>query len=84
MKTRRAGKIAGHFLRVTLGQHYTTTRFFRPNQINRSHAIHILSIQIDIRVLEMLRYNQVKNIKMSFYASHMKQSFSALILINES
>ena len=43
-----------------------------------------LSNQIDIRAHEMLSYNQFKNIKMSFFASHMKQSFSALILINES
>ena len=35
----------------------------------------MLSIQIDIKSLELVIYNLFNNIKLSFFASHMKSSF---------
>ena len=42
----------------------------RTNQ--RSHSIHMLSIQIDTKNLELIIYHQFNNIKLSFFASHIK------------
>ena len=38
-------------------------------------SIHMLSIQIDTKSLKFLIYYQFNNIKLSFFASHMKLSF---------
>ena len=39
-----------------------------------SNSIHILSIQINIKSLELVIYHQFNNIKLSFFASHMKST----------
>ena len=49
--------------------------------IKRSHPINMLSIQIDTKSLERVIYHQFNNIKLSFFASHMKSS-SPLCLID--
>ena len=41
----------------------------------RSQSIHMLSIQIDTKSLELVINHQINNIKLSFFASHMKRSF---------
>ena len=43
--------------------------------IKRSHSIHMLNIQIDTKSLELVIYHQFNNIKLPFFASHMKSSF---------
>ena len=43
--------------------------------IKRSHPINMLSIQIDTKSLELVINHQFNNIKLSFFASHMKSSF---------
>ena len=40
-----------------------------------SHPIHILSIQIDTKSLELLINHQINNIKFSFFTSNIKLSF---------
>ena len=44
-------------------------------QIKMSHSIHILSIQIDTKRLELSIYHQFNNIKLSFFASPIFASF---------
>ena len=44
-------------------------------EIKRSHSIHMSSIQIDTKSLERVIYYQLNNIKLSFFASHMKSSY---------
>ena len=46
-------------------------------QIKRSHSIHMLSIQIYTKSLEL-----VNNIKLSFFASHMNSSFPLCTFID--
>ena len=41
-------------------------------QIKGSHSIHMLSIQIETKSLKLVIYHQFNNIKLSFFASHMK------------
>ena len=42
----------------------------------------MLSIQIDTKSLELVIYHQFNNIKLSFFASHMKSSFPVLDVID--
>ena len=37
-----------------------------------SHSIHMLSIQIDTKSLKFDIYHQFNNVKLSFFASHIK------------
>ena len=39
-----------------------------------SHSIHMLSIQIDTKSITLVIHHQLNNIKLSFFASHMKRS----------
>ena len=41
----------------------------------KEHSIHMLSIQIDAKSLELIIYHQFNNIKLSFFAIRMKLSF---------
>ena len=42
----------------------------------------MLSNQIDIKSLELVIYHKFNNIKLSFFASHMKSSFHCVRLID--
>ena len=42
----------------------------------------MLNIQIDTKSLEPIIYHQFNNIKLSFFASHIKSSFHYVRLIN--
>ena len=44
-----------------------------------SHNIHMLSIQIGTKSHELVIHYQFNNIKLSFFASHMKRSFPLFI-----
>ena len=52
--------------------------------IKRSHSIHMLSIQIDTKIAKILKlviHHYFKNIKLSFFASHIKRSFPLLVAL---
>ena len=53
-------------------------------EIKRSHSIHMLSIQIDTKSLELVIYHQFNNIKLSLFASQMKSSFPLCMFIRYS
>ena len=40
----------------------------------------MLSIQIDTKSFELVIYHQFNNIKLSFFASHMKSSFPSMYI----
>ena len=44
-----------------------------------SHSIHMSIIQIDTKSIELVIHIKFYNIKLSLFASHMKQSFPRLI-----
>ena len=46
--------------------------------------MHMLSIQIDTKSLELVIYHQFNNIKLSLFASHMKSSFPLCTVIRYS
>ena len=48
-------------------------------QIKRSHSIHMLSIQIDSKSIELVIHHQFDNFKLSLVASHTKRRFPRLI-----
>ena len=52
--------------------------------IKRSHSIHMLNIHIDTKSIELVIYYQFNNIKLSFFASHMKRSFPLCTFIRYS
>ena len=55
--------------------------FWSSHQIKMSHSIHMSSIQIDTKSLELIIQYQFNNIKLSFFASHIKRSFPLCMVI---
>ena len=53
---------------------HCTLEYLISVQIKRSHSIHMLSIQIDTKSLELIICHHFNNFKLSLFASHMKLS----------
>ena len=63
---------------------FTVWAFKLIQDIKRSHSIHMLSIQIDTKIAKILKlviHHYFKNIKLSFFASHIKRSFPLLVAL---